>query len=258
MLTKILKVLYLIIGLAILFLMGREIVKKFTGEVDPEYLYAEDIIVGTKLGESLKEGKIPQGLQYETPDDIPNSQYKMLPLSALTYEQAKELKDMAGRAGDISVSFANYVNILFLDKDYNVINQLLDSLGAISDIEIPYNYQEKQDTTINNILYIISFRDTNHDSLLNSEDESDLYISNLDGSNLLRITSGINVEGYWFTENNSKVLIHYTQRTNEREEHKRKHFALYDIASQKFSNLSGITERINTIEAKLINMGPAN
>lgn len=252
MLTKTLKILYLIIGVMILFMMGRAIVTEFLEDPEEEYSYAEDIMVGTSLEESLLKGKVPQGLLYESPNEIPNSDYKMLPLSVLTYQQEKDLKDMAARSGDISLSMANYVNILFLDKNYKVEHQLLDSLASVSDMELPYPYGNKQDSTIQNILYMIGFQDTNEDNLLNSQDDSDLYISDLNGRNLKKITSGFNVKSYWFKESHSKIFIEYTLRTKEREEHKRKMFAIYDIQEQQLRTLDEVTERINAIEANII------
>lgn len=258
MLTKILKIMYLMIGLMLLFMLGGEVIRKLSGKPAYEYPYAEDIMVGTKLEEFLKDGKIPQGFTYDSPTQLPNSEFKMLPLSMMTYQEAKDFADMRDRSGDIHLSLANYVNILFLDKDYTVKRQLLDSLGAISDIEVPYSsYRETADTTIRNILYVIAFKDTNKDNLLNSEDEGDLYISDMDGGNLLQITRGVKVKEYWFKEGNTQVFIHYTPRNDQREEHKRKMFAIYDIKTQELKMLDGITETINTLEAKVIRTGPA-
>lgn len=254
MLTQILKVLYLIIGLAMLFMIGRDLIRRFTGEQYEDY-YAEDIYVGSRLEESLREGKIPQGILYGSPESIPNSDYKMIPLSVMTYQQAKEIEYLRNQAGDIASSYGNHINIIFLDENYAVIRPLLDSLGAISNLKLPYEYGEVPDTTIQNILYLIGFRDTNQDNLLNSEDEKDLFISDLDGGNLLQITKGFNIEDFSFTEQNSKVFIQYTLRTNQLEEHRSKMFALYDIRERKLRMLTGITEEIKAVESMLIKAG---
>jgi len=133
----------------------------------------------------------------------------------MTYEEAKRYKEIASSAGDISpVAFGNnYLNVIFFDKHYNVIDQLLDKKASITEIFINrgyYGYRENViDTTVKNIAYSIGFEDTNKDGKLNSLDNHDLYISDLDGSNLTQVSRQIEVVDYQFINSNTEIFIRF-------------------------------------------------
>jgi hypothetical protein len=232
----------------------------------------EGVLVGEKLEGALTRNVALQGLAYDAPMNIYNSTNLYMPLSVLSYEEEKMLKEKNEQAlasyRDASSfgidsyypmnaaynSYENYFNVLFMDKDYKVIGKLLDRKGAISNIEIPNRYSEEKaiDTTVKNIAYYIAFEDTNKDGLLDGKDDHDLYISDLSGKNLTQVTSNIAIESWHFQKDHSQIMIIYKERNKEeKEEHKRKKFALYDIASKKLIGLDDIHKNLDVIEKQL-------
>jgi hypothetical protein len=178
-LYKFFKYLWLVNGILLfLFLIyGLYINLKPKKENEDFHKKPEDIIVGEKLEQARKDSLAQQGLTYVQPTDIENSTNKLMPISVLTYEEARKVKEAASSAADMAFHFFNCINIVFLDKDYKVIRRLLKKKGFITDYEIPSNYSrdDKPDTTIRNIAYLIGFEDSNKDGVLNAEDDKDLY-----------------------------------------------------------------------------------
>lgn len=223
---------------------------------------SESIIVGDKLEEAKRDSLALQGLTYESPVDIYNSTNHYLPVSVMTYEEAKTYKELVAGAGDINPNALgnNYLNVVFLDSHYRVIGQLLDKKASISEIFInrgqnAYRYDEEEkevDKTVKNIAYSIGFEDSNQDGKLNSLDNHDLYISDLDGKNLKQVTKDINVEEYQFINSNSEIFIRFKDREKIREEYKHIKFGLYHIESGTFSELKEIENKLLEIEKKLV------
>lgn len=179
-----------------------------------------------------------------------------LPISVSTYEEAKQLKIASESAGDISISLFNYFNVLFLDKDYKVIGQLLEKKASISEIFIngyQNNHENKDiDRSVKNILYKIGFDDSNKDSKLNSLDDHDLYISDLEGKNLTQVTSKKQIIDFKFINSNTQIFIQYKDRNGMRDEYNHVKFSLYNISTRQFSELKDIEDKLIDIESKLI------
>lgn len=254
--NRLIKTLVIINGLIVpLFICF--LVYKFVAEnsVTEEY-ESESIIVGEELEKAKKDSVALQGLSYDAPAEIYNSTNLYLPISVMSYEEAKELKKLASSAGDINLSFFNYFNIIFLNKDYKVIGQLLDKKASITEIFInrgQYDYQEKSiDKTVKHIAYSIGFDDTNMDGKLNSLDDHDLYISDLDGKNLTRVTNKKEVIDYQFINSNSEIFIRYKDRSDIKDEYKHVKFGIYGISTETFKELNDIENKLLEIEEKLI------
>jgi hypothetical protein len=165
------------------------------------------------------------------------------------------VKEVASSAADMAFHFFNCINMIFLDKDYKVIRRLLNKKGFISDYEIPSNYfrDNEPDTTIKNIAYLIGFEDSNKDGVLNVLDHKDLYISDLSGGNLTKVTQNVDLVSYHFQNNHSEIFITYKDRSSEREEYKREKYAIYTIATGKLRLLEEIEKELAEIEKMLIN-----
>jgi hypothetical protein len=249
--------LFLLMALFVIIKYGDKIVANIIYSTDDMYAtnYEEDIIVGEKLEQAKKDSLILQGLSYDEPRNIRNSTNKLIVVSALTYEQARKVKETASAAGDVSFSFFNCINMVFLDKDYKVIRRLLNKKGFISDYEILSNNSrdDKPDTTIKLITYLIGFEDSNKDGVLNSGDHKDLYISDLAGGNLTKVTQYIDLVKYEFQKNYSRIFITYKDRSSEREEYKKEKYAIYTIATGKLRLLEEIEKELAEIEKMLIN-----
>jgi hypothetical protein len=174
----------------------------------------------------------------------------------MTYEEAKELRKLALSAGDINPSQFNLFNVVFLDKDYKVIGQLLDKKGSITAIQINrgrYNYRDDSiDKTVKNIAYQIGFNDSNGDGKLNSLDDHDLYITDLNGQNLTQVTTKKYIVDFRFINSNSELFIRFKDRSNIRDEYKKVKFGVYNIASGTFNELKDLENKLTDIESQLI------
>ena len=131
-----------------------------------------------------------QGLDYDWPVSIYNSENYYLRINVGTYQEAKKLGLAASSSNDLSWSFYNIINIIFLDKDYNVIGTLVDRKASIIKMEQMYPRRDIEgvDKTVKYIAYLIGFEDTNEDGMLNASDFHDLYLSDLNWKALLQVT----------------------------------------------------------------------
>jgi hypothetical protein len=231
--------------------------KLFSNEaVDSDY-ESEVIIVGDELEQARRDTLALQGLSYETPPrKIYNSTNMYIPISVLTYEEARKMRDVSERAGDFNPAWFNYFNVLFLDKEYNVIGQLLDKRATISEIFVNegdhyYDGQRTIDKTVKNIAYRIGFDDTNKDGGINYLDDQDLYISDLNGQNLVQVTSKKNIVDFEFINSNMQIFIRYKERNDLRDEHNILKFGVFDIGTNTFKELKEIEKTLIDIESKL-------
>lgn len=255
---KSLKILWFVNGLLILLLICYGIFRLIEDLFPDNYDYDENaIIMGQRLESAKKEGLALQGYTYSAPEPIYNSDHQLMTLSATTYEQSKVLYEAISAAGDISPSLYGIANIIFLNKDYKVVSILLDRKADIRNWHFSsrdYHLEKNEvDTTVKNIVYEIAFADSNQDGFLNSLDHHDLYISGLTGENLIQVTNGIDIEDFDFQKKNSQLFITYYERTDQRQEHKRKKFAVYNIASKELRLLEGLNKVIDKLEYQLVN-----
>jgi hypothetical protein len=255
--SKFIKFLIILNGIMLPLLVGfglyRIIVEFFPDKND----FPDGIILGKEFEDAKKDSLALQGLKYYSPVDLYNSKNKYLPISLLTYEEEKEIYQTASLANDIGDALLKYVNVIFLDENYQVITSLLDKKASILEIEPQrnrYRYDEnKLDKTVKYIVYQIAFEDSNKDGKLNSGDNHDLYISNLEGGNLTKVTENINIVRFEFINSNSQIFIKYKSRENIREEHKKESFAIYDIETSNFLNMSSINKELDKLEKIIIN-----
>ena len=219
--------------------------------------FPDGIILGEELQEAKKDSVALQGLKYYNPRELYNSKNKYLPISLLTYDEEKRINKMASVANDIGDHILKFVNVIFLDENYQVITSLLNGKASIFQIEPQrksYNLERNElDKTVKYIAYLIAFEDSNKDGKLNSADNHDLYLSDLNGKNLKKVTSSINLDRFEFTNSNSQIFIKYTDRDDIKEEHKKQKFAIYDIESSKLINMSSIDKELSNLEKIIIN-----
>lgn len=194
----------------------------------------------------IKEYELFQKIVYRDPSQVPNSNNYYLPISLETEkEQGFELISKG------SNSRSQLINVIFLDKKFNVLNVLLDKKAFINQIKMEdddYYFQEEKDL-LKNVLYEISFEDTNEDGELNSLDESDLYISELDGSDLTKITNDKKIISFDFFNTFSQVLIKYQDYNANSNLEK---FEIYDIDTKEFAPVASLNKSIEKIELQII------
>jgi hypothetical protein len=203
----------------------------------------------TRNGDTL----IAQGLSYYTPESIYNSTNLLIKIKPKTYKIPKTIDNNTSNfeSGTYAMRIPPeyYVNVLFLDSNFNIIRRLVDRKASIESITIPIsNDSEEIDTTVKNIAYLIAFEDSNKDQLIDCDDNYDLYISDLNGGNLTRVTQDIDINEFQFINNNQELFISFIERDDIPEEHKIKRFAIYNIELKKFTILTGIDKALNDIQ----------
>ena len=206
----------------------------------------------TESGDTL----VLQGINYSEPEPIYNSTYYYIAIEPKTYDEPEvvsSVKDevLAEAAYPPSLhSFNSYtcrLNYIFLDKEFNYIGKLVNKKASIIVASFNLYYNEEVDTTIKNIVYLIAFSDTNKDGLLNQFDHHDLYISNLNGSGLTKVTNDIDIVNYKFINQSSEIFITYKDTTDKKEEYKLNRFAVYTINTKSLRFLTSIDKSIKEV-----------
>lgn len=255
MMNRFMRILIVINGIIIPLLVGILLYEYISDKTRNRNQFSESIIVGGDLEKAKASNVALQGLFYNEPEKVYHSDNFYLPVSVMTYKEAKDLKAVVDVSDNVSLSHYNIFNVLFLDKDYNVIGKLLDKKASISDIQINstfYYNESKIDTTVKHIAYLIGFDDSNKDGKLNNLDFQDLFISDLNGKNLTQVTSNKNINEFQFINSNSEILVSYKARDGVNDEHNRIKFGLYRIDSGVFSDLKEIDDALGEIEKALI------
>lgn len=218
----------------------------------PEVVKTDNIIV--QDGDTL----VAQGLRYTAPMEIYNSTNFYISVKPKTFknpgkiESRDESRSLKLRYEGASSSEYD-LNILFLDNKYRVTGRLLDKKAAIKVIDIPVGRNSTEiDTTVNNIAYQIAFNDDNEDGQIDDSDNFDLYISDLNGKELTRITNGIDVLSFAFINHHSELFITYRDRSDMADEYKVERFAVYTIDSKQYRKLTDIDKALNGIQ-KILN-----
>lgn len=240
----------LIIPLALVFVLYKTFASMVNDRREPE-----SIIVGPELDEARSDSLALQGIDYESPWNIYNSTNFYLPVSVKTYEEPRKTVKLGLVSSDFGGPTSNYFNVIFLDKNYNVIGTLLDKKASITDIHInrgQSSYRNDSiDRTVKHIAYLIGFADTNADGKLSPSDSHDLYITDLSGKNLTQVTRQKDIVSYQFINANSELFVQFKDRDNTKAEYKKVKFGVYNIASGTFSELKDLEKKLTEVEIQL-------
>jgi hypothetical protein len=251
------KVIWYFTGLALLLfllvvgIMG--IIYNFNSDEEES---APQVVVGDRLEKAKSEGKILQGLIHQKPDPIFNTNLLLLPVSVRTYQNPKETNDYITvlKNSSYDQETENLVNVTFIDNNYEVQSVLLEKKAFIQSFRYPrsdrYN-NYTSDTLQRNISYLIAFEDTNKDDAIDGDDHSDLYISDLDGKNLIKVTEHVDVIDYYFTSSN-EIIIKYSERSNQTEEHRNQYFKKYLVNKKELKELSSLNSTLDELEKVII------
>jgi hypothetical protein len=259
--NKFIKILIIINGLIIPG-VGCFVLYKVVADAIRRPMQPESIIVGNELETAKRDSVALQGLSYDAPQNIYNSTNFLIPISVKTYEEARSYDNdglsILDRRSKLKISHSNsdnYFNVIFLDSHYKVIGQLVNKKASIAEVFVNQgdrSIREDMDTTIQNVVYSIGFEDSNKDGKLNSMDNHDLYISDLAGSNLTKVTTNIDIVDFQFINSNSSIFIRFKDRSDLKDEYKLVKFGLYNIASATFVELEDIEKKLKEIETILI------
>lgn len=244
--NKFIKILIIINGLIIPSLIVFNLFKKYDRDSKHE---TQGIIVGEKIDEAMAKNVEIQGLHYYSLRSILNSNSQYLPVSVNTYKEAMALEKVISSANNISGSTRKVTNILFMDSTLNETHWLLNKKGLIHEWEIRSEsyFEEKKEnyTHYKHLLFEIGFEDNNNDGLIDSEDYSDLYISDLNGKNLLQITENMDIVRYEFEDDYNTIFIEYTLRNPAiKKEHKLVKFGQYNIATKEFTSFHNLNKAL--------------
>ena len=125
--------------------------------------------------------------QYEKPIILDSTNQILIPIST----ELLERKTSYSKDGYYSDDFPRYWNVLFYNRSTGKTNLLTNEKFRISEIYAKNSdneYREKENILNGKILYEISDIDYNKDGKLNSHDPEFLFISELDGNGLQRIS----------------------------------------------------------------------
>ncbi len=224
------------------------------------------VIVGEKLEQAKDKGLALQGISYSEPFSIYGSTGYVLPVHIRTYSDPKTINDsfdfgsrekLKANRDYYGYGDGNIVNIIFLDKNLRSIRTLLDRKAFINTFKYPSHprnyadeYSRVSDTTIHHIIYKIAFEDSDKNGTIDRDDNSDLYISDLDGESLIKVSNNVTVSDQQFRTGNVIVFSYY-KRDDLADEHKRKYFARYFIKEKRLEELTSIDQALNNIEAIL-------
>lgn len=151
--------------------------------------------------------------QYESPILIDSTDQFVIPISTELLESKKRYSN----DGYETDEFPRYWNVLFYNKKSGKTNLLTEDKFRISDIYAQSDEYSKYNKFIKGkILYRIGDTDFNDDNKLNRKDPDFLFISEIDGSNLQRISPpDENLYFYQVIPNSNQILIQAQRDTNK-------------------------------------------
>lgn len=127
----------------------------------------------------------------------------------------------------------NTTNILFFDKECNLIGKLLSENGYISWM---YVGPKKEGMEPKRIVYSLTKADTNDDGIINYNDRQDLFISELDGKDLTKITER-RVSSIEWVGSGSELFMEFARKEDKKD-------SLYGIFSIKTKKLELTNQKV--------------
>ena len=217
----------ILIPIFILYLFGLLILEKadqYQEQIDQEAYYDSDESV-----EKLFD------IKYSSPVKLPNSNFYYVAVQ-------KKFKDEYGYT-DLDVEDSenmvnvNTVNILFLDKEFQNSGKLLPKNASIKSMFIPNRHTNDAEVLkeLKHISYFIANTDTNGDGVINEFDQHYVYLSDLNGENLIKV-SDRKVKNYLWINNNKELLLTF----DNLEEPNKLEYGIYNIDSKKIRAIKNI------------------
>lgn len=246
---SILKVVWLIVGgLILICILGGIFLALDLNDAFGGNRYRE---TGVTIDNASKENleRVNLELSYGNPINLGNSDNYMLKAYVLYKENEQNLKAGFDSYSSDDMEVNDPSNIIFLDKDLNPIQILLSQKALIVDLEYPQGDADPDDYGTNKemkfILYEIVFVDTDQDGQLDSDDHSDLYISDLDGKNFTSITKDLEIKDVEFLDNYETILIQYVK---DNEETDRTYFVKYSVTKKELTSLTNLDTALQSVQ----------
>ena len=225
--SKFIRVLIVINGILIpifiLFVLGEHLIGE--SQTYPEF--------ETNLNES-KTSKIEYEIKQSSLIGIPNSE------NYIVAEYKKPIDKYITIMEDINLPYdvpENTFNIIFLDKNFNQIRKLLEKNASIKSMFISNTYSSHNKEMIKKLSHLsfyIATKDSNNDGEINSRDQHYVYISDLNGENLTKVTDRKVKQFEWVNENKELLLNFVTDKNSELK------YGLYNIENKTLTETKKI------------------
>ena len=178
-------------------------------------------------------------IQNSEPIQIPNSEFYYITVEKKYQSQYGEI--------DIDIENSpnmvrqNTINVLFLNKQQSEIGKLLPENGSITSMSVLNRFTENSEELkqIKHIAYYIATKDTNEDGIIDSADQHYVYLSDLNGKNLKKVTDLKVKKFQWLNQGKEMILTLY-KKDNDNDFD----YAIYNLETNEIRP----TEKLNEIE----------
>lgn len=183
---------------------------------------------------SSQEKKLPElkeTIRYSSIQKIPNSEYFIV-AKYLVLDDKPSYGDY-----DLIIPYTvpdRTINILFLDKNYNVVRKLLEKDCSIKKMFISKAYLNKDKTQedLKFLSFYIAKEDTTGEGKINDYDQHYIYVSDLNGENLTKVTDREINQYQWISEG-TELLLQFEEKDNNGNENLR--YGIYNIQKKSMT-----------------------
>ncbi|SDY06676.1 hypothetical protein SAMN05444411_1186 [Lutibacter oricola] len=185
----------------------------------------------TNIDYSTREEKLPElkeTIRYSSIQKIPNSKYFVV-AKYLVLDDKPSFGDY-----DLIMPYTvpeKTINILFLDENYNIVRKLLEKDSSIKKMFISNAYLNKEETQekLKFLSFYIAKEDTTGDDKINEYDKHFIYVCDLNGKNLTKVTDREINQFQWISEGR-ELLIQFEQRDENGNQNLR--YGIYNIKNK--------------------------
>nr|WP_298996334.1 hypothetical protein [uncultured Allomuricauda sp.] len=161
------------------------------------------------------------------PLEVPNSDFFYIPMVGnLDYVDLELTYEM--HSSNMVVEYTS--NILFIDKNCDVINKLLPNNGSIRYMDVLLRDEE---SSPQKIIYSLTEEEPNVRGKIYNLEKHFVYISDLDGKNLTKITDR-EVRGYKWDSKQKEILFYFSYKEGMDNDL----YGVFNVESNKFRLVS--------------------
>lgn len=187
----------ILIPIFILFVFGNF----FKDKINSDYEFKEPQIVESEF--EIKQSSLI---------GIPNSK------NYLVAEYAKRINNsefVVEEVEEINLPYEvpkNTVNLIFLDENFNQKRRLLKENASIKSMFISnaYSHNKEMIRKITHLSFYIATEDSNGDEKIDRRDDHYVYLSDLNGENLIKV-SNRKVKQYEWVNDNKELLLNFKE-----------------------------------------------
>ena len=207
------------------------------GSIIYEKIKKEEPIIWNDDSEFANQNIIDFSVQNSEPIEIPNSEFYYVTVE----------KKFQNEYGEIYIDIENSpnmvrkntINILFLNNQKSELGKLLSDNGSITSMSIANRFTTNPEelNQIKYIAYYIATKDTNDDGIIDSADQHYVYLSDLNGTNLTKV-SDRKIKSFQWSDQGREMILTFDQNDNKNDFD----YAIYNIetkeirASEKLNN----------------------